>query len=224
MFYVPSISSITIGIMASVITVFVQLALATSLEPCGLPFMALPFCLAVLAFIVIQGTTSNVISVPLSSMTTPEDHLNRVSKLSSGFELLYGAIKSSAYKGDSKKISLLSRNSRSIRQMTTALSEYDDAVHGESKKILPSISFRMSVAMKNSVFGSEEKDSYAQMFHSIDTEGDYEITSVQFRNFLKSVGLSDASGLDFACKSFQLMDLDKSGNIGECKSWELRYA
>ncbi|EED88444.1 urea transporter, partial [Thalassiosira pseudonana CCMP1335] len=72
LFYVPSFGSTSIGILASVITVFIQLALATSLEPCGLPFMTLPFCFAALAFIVIQGTTSNVISVPLSSMTTPE--------------------------------------------------------------------------------------------------------------------------------------------------------
>ena len=75
MFYVPSIGSISIGIIASIITVFIQLALSTSLEPCGLPVMTLPFCLAALAFVVIQGTTSYVISVPLSSMTTPEDHL-----------------------------------------------------------------------------------------------------------------------------------------------------
>jgi len=71
MFYVPSIGSISIGIGASIITVFIQLALAASLNPTGLPFMTLPFCIAALAFIVIQGTTSNVISVPLSSMTTP---------------------------------------------------------------------------------------------------------------------------------------------------------
>lgn len=75
MFYVPSVGSFSIGIIASIMTVFIQLALATSLEPCGLPFMTLPFCISALAFVVIQGTTSNVISVPLSSMTTPEDHL-----------------------------------------------------------------------------------------------------------------------------------------------------
>jgi hypothetical protein len=81
MFYVPSIGSVSVGIVASIVTVFIQLALATSMSPLGLPYMTLPFCIAALAFIIIQGTTSNVISVPLSSMTTPEDHLKRVSNL-----------------------------------------------------------------------------------------------------------------------------------------------
>jgi solute carrier family 14 (urea transporter) len=76
MFYVPSVGSVAIGIVASALTVFVQLSLEETLSIYGLPFMTLPFCLAALAFIVIQGTTSNVISVPLNSMTTPEDHLS----------------------------------------------------------------------------------------------------------------------------------------------------
>lgn len=70
MFYVPSMGSMLIGIVAAILTVFIQLALSTSMSPTGLPFMTLPFCIAALAFIVIQGTTSNVISVPLSSMVS----------------------------------------------------------------------------------------------------------------------------------------------------------
>ncbi len=90
MFYVPSLGSFSVGIMASVVTVFVQGACETVMRPYGLPFMTLPFCFSALSYIAIQGTTSNVISVPLSSMTTPEDHLKRVRRLSDGFQLLCG--------------------------------------------------------------------------------------------------------------------------------------
>ena len=137
MFYVPSIGSIAIGIAASIITVFIQLALAASLNPTGLPFMTLPFCIAALAFIVIQGTTSNVISVPLSSMTTPEDHQKRVRKLSNGFELLYGAIRSKSYKGSHRHRSSFLRaslNRSSTERMTSALDEHRESVHGAEKE------------------------------------------------------------------------------------------
>ena len=134
MFYVPSIGSVSLGVIASIITIFVQLALATSREPCGLPFMTLPFCIAALAFIVIQGTTSNVISVPLSSMTTPEDHLKRVSRLSRGFELLNGAIQSASYKGlrsTRRRVFLFKSDAT---RMSSALSRYDEAVHNGHKE------------------------------------------------------------------------------------------
>lgn len=237
MFYVPSFGSTSIGILASVITVFIQLALATSLEPCGLPFMTLPFCFAALAFIVIQGTTSNVISVPLSSMTTPEDHLERVRRLSSGFELLYGAIRSASYSGEQRKSwkSIVGYNSES-RKMSSVLEEYDDEVHGDgdSKKgffarifrktndephpddnggMQRTQSFRMSFAMNNPVFDDKEKESYARIFNHIDAEKEYEVNTQQFEAFLRSVGFRDPVGLEFACEAFQLMDLDKSGDV-----------
>ncbi|KAL7530060.1 hypothetical protein ACHAXR_005514, partial [Thalassiosira sp. AJA248-18] len=235
MFYVPSIGSIMVGIMASIITVFIQLALATLLEPCGLPFMTLPFCFAALAFIVIQGTTSNVISVPLSSMTTPEDHLHRVTRLSQGFELLYGAIRSSSYKGN--KRSLLRGFRSGTSRMNSALSEYDDAVHGESSKGFFSrisgwrnstkdqhedkragkmqrmMSFQLSTVTQKSSKDSLKKRSYTRMFNWINTGNDFEISKAQFKHFLQSIGFVNESGLDFACQTFQLMDLDRSGDI-----------
>lgn len=44
MFYVPSMSSSLTGIMASIITVFIQLALSPCLEPYGLPSMVCKTC------------------------------------------------------------------------------------------------------------------------------------------------------------------------------------
>lgn len=238
MFYVPSIGSVSVGVIASIITVFVQLALATSLEPCGLPFMTLPFCIAALAFIVIQGTTSNVISVPLSSMTTPEDHLKRVSRLSHGFELLYGAIQSASYKGLRStrwRVSLLRSDTT---RMSSALSRYDEAVHNGHKEdglferiwqccstkesrsekpgMISRVSERLNFNVRSSLIGDVEKDNCLRMFKFIDSENESEITTSQFKGFLQSVGLSDEVGVEFACEAFQLMDLDGSGDIGRC--------
>jgi hypothetical protein len=50
--------------------------------------MTLPFSIIALPCIIIQGTTSIVIAVPLASMTVPEDHLRRVNILSDGFAFL----------------------------------------------------------------------------------------------------------------------------------------
>ena len=120
-----------IGIVAAVITVFIQMALGTSLEPSGLPFMTLPFCLAALSFVVIQGTLDTVISVPLSSMTTPEDHMKRIRKLSAGFDLLHGAISSASYSGSTSSRGLRQRLVRSgTRKMKNVLDDYEHEIHG----------------------------------------------------------------------------------------------
>jgi urea transporter len=195
MFYVPSVGSVIMGIIASIITVFIQLALATSFEPWGLPVMTLPFCLAALAYIVIQGTATNVISVPLSSMTTPEDHLKRVLRLSKGFDLLLGAIKSSDH---------TTCHDRSVKTMARRLEK------GRSSRRLSVTG--LSFAKKNS-FLEEEEDTIGFMFKHIDADKKYAITKSQFKRFLQDVGLADEVGLDFACKAFDLMDLDHSGDI-----------
>ena len=240
MFYVPSIGSILFGIIASVVTVFVQLALAETLAAWGLPFMTLPFCLAALAFIVIQGTTSNVISVPLSSMTTPEDHLARVQRLSAGFDLLFRAIRSASYQGRMRQSwkSIVGYSKGGTKRMSSVLKDYDEDLHGTEegggyfkccKNILGSQrdsparqsrlqsmrhSFRMSAALKNSSTGSsEERLGYTKMFNYIDETNQYEITKSQFQAFLRSIGFEDEVGLDFAVEAFQLMDLDSSGDI-----------
>jgi len=234
MFYVPSLGSVSFGIVASVVTVFVQLALAETLQVYGLPFMTLPFCLAALVFIVIQGTTSNVISVPLSSMTTPEDHLKRVKRLSAGFDLLFRAIRSSSYQGDLRR-SLVGYKSgdKSTNRISSVLEEYDEEVHGVEerdgvfrccKHLLGgkrdptrdsrSLSIRQSFRMKNNDDSlSDEKISYSRMFTYIDKNNEHRISKVQFEAFLRSFGLDDGVGLDFALEALELMDLDGSGDI-----------
>ncbi len=238
MFYVPSLGSVAFGIVASVVTVFVQLALDETLKVHGLPFMTLPFCLAALAFIVIQGTTSNVISVPLSSMTTPEDHLKRVERLSAGFDLLFRAIRSSSYEGDLRKSLVgFKRGDKSMHRINSVLEEYDEEVHGgeekggflkwckkmlggerdptsDSRNASFAQSFRIRNALKNDDALSDEKDSYMRMFTYIDENNEYGISKSQFEAFLRSFfGTDDQVGLDFAVETFELMDLDNAGDI-----------
>lgn len=67
MFYVPSFGASILGTLAALLTVVGQQALSGLLQPYGLPFLTLPFCVISLPLIIFQGTTSIVISVPLLS-------------------------------------------------------------------------------------------------------------------------------------------------------------
>ena len=166
-----------IGIVAAVITVFIQMALATSLEPSGLPFMTLPFCLAALSFVVIQGTLNTVISVPLSSMTTPEDHLKRIRKLSAGFDLLHGAISSASYSGraSSRRKSWASSARSGTRRMTVVLDDYEEEIHGELGR---NIFGRLKQAFKHS---GGTSDSNAAMDGARDDKMEKAMSAQSFR-------------------------------------------
>ena len=161
-------------------------------------------------------------------MTTPEDHLKRVRKLSQGFDLLFTAIKSSSYQKTTS--SLTSRLFSSTKNMSNILDEYNKDVNGEEeqgffarlfrrKEDEPKQwnarmqSFRFSTVVEPNLFEDQEKESYHEMFQQIDTKKVYTITKVQFESYLRSLGFDDAVGLDFACSAFQLLDLDRSGDI-----------
>ena len=199
MFYVPSLGSVSFGIVASVMSVFIQLALEKILRVHGLPFMSLPFDLAALAFIVIQGTTLNVISVPLSTMTTPEDHLERVHRLSSGFDLLFWAIKSAAYKDDLGKRWLRRtagyKNSKGASIIKGVLEE----VHGDGEeekddfwksfKKLLCICWKRDHTTPTREYGKknddalslsgEKKTSYMRMFTYIDVNNAHSVSKIE---------------------------------------------
>ncbi|KAL3795287.1 hypothetical protein ACHAWO_010421 [Cyclotella atomus] len=178
------------------------------------------------------------LSVPLSSMTTPEDHLSRVRKLSAGFELLFGALRSSSYQGVRKKSwkSLASFDS-GTKRMSSVLKEYDDEIHGEEvgRRCLRCLicckgsaeetkdvpvsrmqsmrqTLSMSIGLKSSVT-VDDKAAYYRMFNYIDKSKEHKISKCAFESFLRSVGLKDEVGLEFALGAFQLLDLDGSGDI-----------
>jgi urea transporter len=91
-FYAPSLGSGIVATLAGIITVFAQQALSTFLLPFGMPFLTLPFCVVSLPFIIIQGTTSRVVAIPLASATIPEDHQLRIHRLKNGFQYFLEAI------------------------------------------------------------------------------------------------------------------------------------
>ena len=93
MFYNPSIGTGFLSVFAGIMSVLAQQALASMLEPLGLPFMTLPFCITSLSFIIIQGTTSLVLAVPLADITVPEDHLKRINMLEDGMNFLKECVK-----------------------------------------------------------------------------------------------------------------------------------
>jgi len=99
-FYAPSKGSLVLGVFAAFMTVAAQQALAALLEPWGLPFMTLPFCVATLPFVILQGTASIVIAIPLASMTVPEDHVRRVRALDDGISFLMDSIHKSGRSDD----------------------------------------------------------------------------------------------------------------------------
>ncbi|CAJ1964070.1 unnamed protein product [Cylindrotheca closterium] len=92
MFYNPSIGASILAVFSGIMSVVAQQALASVLQPLGLPFMTLPFCVVSLSFIIIQGTTSLVLAVPLADMTVPEDHLHRIYRLEDGINFLKEAV------------------------------------------------------------------------------------------------------------------------------------
>jgi hypothetical protein len=48
---------------------------------------------------------------------------------------------------------------------------------------------------------------------------DYRISPSQFEDFLRQVGFDDVTGLDFACKAFQLLDLDNTAGSLDVDQW-----
>ena len=88
-FFVPSVGSFVMGSLAVIFTVLAQYSCDVLFMTYGLPVMTVPFCVITLAIILVQGTTDIIISVPLSSITIPEDHLQRVNILKEGFQYLF---------------------------------------------------------------------------------------------------------------------------------------
>ena len=184
LFYVPSIGSILVAMVAVILTVLVQFTLEVLLMPYGLPVMTVPFSVVTLAFILVQGTTNLFISVPLASITIPEDHVRRVNLLKDGFHLLLDAIQSSNSRSNMMK------QSRSSSRMLVKMASHIEAAAA-------TIDTTDGIGL-----------SAVNMFKSIDASNSGDITLDQFAKYLVSIGLANETGLEFAGKAFSLMDLD----------------
>ena len=194
-FFVPSVGSFVMGLLAVIFTVLAQYACAVLFRTYGLPVMTVPFCVITLAMFLVQRTTDIMISVPLSSITIPEDHLQRVNILKEGFQYLFRAIKAS-------------ESSRS-KQMSTC---------GKSRKLLKKISMEViEVHMSNTVQDILDDDGFGNVglgiFQRIDAGGSGSVSKDQFVDYLQRIGFYDRSGLQFAGKAFSLMDFDHNDTL-----------
>jgi Ca2+-binding EF-hand superfamily protein len=203
MFYAPSKGTALMGVLAGIMTYFGQEALSTLLQPFGLPFLTLPFCVATLPFIILQGTSTLVIAVPLASMTIPEEHVRTVSLLRDGFSFLKEALAQNP-------MALDKRGKYSGRHMTKSMHALSSALNIDPlPKLKPLRSFFRSTHDE----GNRVRVVASAIFHSLDQDKIGLLTSEQFSRALEDVGLEETGGLTFACCVFDLLDLDKSGTI-----------
>jgi urea transporter len=208
MFYTPSVGAATFGVLSAGLTVVAQLSLQTALEPFGLPFMTLPFCLVALMFILIQGTTSVVIAVPLSSMTTPEDHLERVYMLSDGVAFLKDSIDTeTALRMSGFKSRQLQRT---LRNMGKAISEWKSE---ETQTAEESTRSKRCSWLGMPDAEAEMRATAASIFQALDGNQNGEILMQEVTDAFQVAGLSDEEHLHFAHLILSLMDLDGNGTI-----------
>jgi len=242
MFYTPSRGAFVLATLAGIMTVLGQQSLDTLLEPYGLPFMTLPFCVITLPFVVLQGTTSLLIAVPLSSMTVPEDHLKKVQYLTEGFEFLKEALYPENAKDFRKKFSRSNKLNKSLKRISKILDAEDDKVDeivedeaslSSSRHSNRSKAHSISVNTPNgttffqqlknkwrkkTIKGSWVLKAAPRIFKALDTKRSGSIVLEDFTAALRTVGLNDKSGLRFASLVFDIMDYDKSNSI-EKKEW-----
>jgi len=228
MFYSPSVGSLALGIMAAAVTVVGQQALETLFEPFGLPVMTLPFCVITLPFIILQGTTSMVIAVPLQTMTVPEDHLKKVNSLEDGFQFLKAALAGRGKEGKKGSFSSTTHSrqlSKSIRDLSSVLKKHGNSKEFSSTEFMdlttveapaadpPSMLQRIERFFKGwfrsiKVTGSTSTQSTAsRIFSTISHSDDYAGLTVEtFQRALKASGLTDPTGLEFAGMVYRLIE------------------
>ena len=230
-FYSPSKGAGIMGLFSAILCVAGQQALATMLEPWGLPFMTLPFCIMTLPFIILQGTTSIVIAIPLATMTIPEDHLSRVSILTDGFSFLKDAISavddektgSREIGEDSSRLNsqlLVSRKvsremSRSLRRLSSALKENDAEIAKEDNDKAST-----TAVVKNrtgsSLLGGREtalRTKALKIFNALDDGKTGHLRLEEITSAIHECGLDDPEGIHFAGMVLAELDLDNSRTI-----------
>jgi urea transporter len=233
MFYTPSRGAFVLATFAGIMTVLAQLALAPWLQPYGLPFLTLPFCVVSLPFVVLQGTTSLVIAVPLSSMTVPEDHLKKVRYLSDGFAFLTEAINpnntrefrrressivhSKHFRSSMKEISRILEKEEELvdEELSLAFSNHSDRSKASTSYVSTTsfIQKFITKCRKKSIKGGWVLKEAPKIFKELDAKNQGSIFLEDFTSALRTVGLNDKTGLRFASLVFDIIDSDKSKSI-----------
>jgi urea transporter len=186
-FYCPSKGTTILAILAGVMTVVAQQALSALLEPFGLPVLTLPFCIIALPFIILQGTTSSVVAIPLPQLTVPEDHLHRVRALEEGVNFLKECLH------PEEKRFYGFRMLKNIRKI-------DKAMQSDTN----------SKVKKGDKASGYDMVNFVRIFDALKEPCSTTLTVQSFTKALSQSGLSDAVGRRFATLVFNLMDLDHS--------------
>jgi urea transporter len=209
MFYAPNWGALITGFLATVMTVSAQQTFATLLEPLGLPFMTLPFCATALPFIILQGTTTLVIAVPLATMTVPEDHRKKVKTLQDGFKLLKKAIRPVDDKS-SNTLGVASTRDLSILSEAIAAPQVTKNATSSAAGIKRCTSL---FCQRRSRKGLEDPwivESATRVFAAFDMD---HMSLAVFTAALDQAGLRDHESMSFASLVFTLMDLDQSNSM-----------
>ena len=195
LFYVPSLGSFVIDLMAVIFTVLIQHATTVIFMPYGLPVMTIPFCIITLAIILLQGTTDIIVSVPLASMTIPEDHLRRVNMLKEGFQLIWNAIENH----NKSRLKLEKKAFRMTRMLHNSSMHVIDKYDNEEIEDI------------------SDDDEFGRMglriFRGIDTRENGYVTSEQFVQYLHSLDFHEQYGLDFAKQAVSLLDFNRNETL-----------
>ena len=195
LFFVPSLGSFVIGLMAVIFTVVVQHATAVVFMPYGLPVMTIPFCIVTLAIILLQGTTDIIVSVPLASITIPEHHLRRVNMLKEGFQLLSNAIENH----NKSRLKLKKKACGTTRML-----------HNSSMHVIEKYD-------NEEIEDISDDDEFGRMglriFRGIDTRENGFVTSEQFVQYLHSLDFHEQYGLDFAKQAISLLDFNRNETL-----------
>lgn len=222
MFYAPSPSLLILSTIAGSMTVVAQQALDTILLPYGLPYMTLPFCVIALPFVVIRGTSSSFIPIPLSSITVPEDHLKKIRCLRKGFDFLKEALypentlhflKKGSSQSDSRDVldRTLHYYSKDVHTDEAAKVDVDRETHlsDDSDTVHPGLSDQSfdvgNVCSQHLFFCCTTRSTdyswvykvASELFDALDTNGTGSLSIDGVTRMLCKVGLDDDSGLRF---------------------------
>jgi hypothetical protein len=193
MFYSPSTGAVVLGAFAGIMTGLRQQGLAVILAPLGLPFMMLLFCLIALPFIIIQGTTSIVIAIPLASMTVPEDHYHHINMLTDGLAFLKEALVPERVPALSRMHSC--KVMKAFRMLSGALQE-EDAEEAALVKLY-----------------QDTQEIATMSFCMLNKDKTIHVCLSDITNAFQVAGLNDPLGLHFASLILDLVDLNKSHTI-----------
>lgn len=206
LFYIPSVGGAMMGLLAVILAILVQYALSFGISPLGLPVMTFPFCIASLVFVWIQynvrsmeGGQNNkrrfyISPVPLSSITTPEEHIQRHNILQDAFYLIFKVIHSD----HEQNLSSGRKQISPTQKILVATKEIQRNICGDSS------------TSSTSIQDVEVDRNATNVFKELDTNNSGHITGQVFIKYLHQH--YDDVNVNFANKAFNLFSVGVDGS------------